>query len=110
MRDAAKCVDAADARSRAPRQSGEAKDRLVHTSIAGARQTQRLNTTAATHTRTRMTDAAAQYKKQDGIVSVSADGKTVAWKSASGALPPLSIAIADIGSMSTPRQGKLTSC
>ncbi|CAA9956489.1 RNA polymerase II transcription factor [Pyrenophora teres f. maculata] len=46
-----------------------------------------------------MTDAAAQYKKQDGIVSVSADGKTVAWKSASGALPPLSIAIADIGNL-----------
>lgn len=47
-----------------------------------------------------MTDAAAQYKKQDGTVSVSADGKTVAWKSASGALPPLSIAIADIASTS----------
>ena len=48
-----------------------------------------------------MADAAAQYKKQDGTVSVSADGKTVAWKSASGALPPLSIAIADIASRST---------
>jgi len=47
-----------------------------------------------------MADAAAQYKKQDGRVSVSADGKTVSWKPAGGALPPLSIAIADIGSMS----------
>ncbi|USP81733.1 General transcription and DNA repair factor IIH subunit tcf-29 [Curvularia clavata] len=46
-----------------------------------------------------MADAAAQYKKQDGIVSVSADGKTVAWKSATGALPPLSIAIADIANL-----------
>ncbi|CAO2655771.1 Nn.00g045740.m01.CDS01 [Neocucurbitaria sp. VM-36] len=46
-----------------------------------------------------MTDAAAQYKKQNGTVSVSADGKTVAWKSASGALPPLSIAIADIANL-----------
>lgn len=49
-----------------------------------------------------MADAAAQYKKQDGRVSVSADGKTVSWKSsaASNAHPPLSIAIADIGSTS----------
>ncbi|KNG44801.1 rna polymerase ii transcription factor [Stemphylium lycopersici] len=46
-----------------------------------------------------MADAAAQYKKQDGTVSISADGKTVAWKSASGALPPLSIAIADIANL-----------
>lgn len=47
---------------------------------------------------TSMTDAAAQYKKQDGTVAVSADGKSVAWKSANGALPPLAIAIADIAS------------
>ncbi|CAI9637062.1 rna polymerase ii transcription factor [Alternaria burnsii] len=48
-----------------------------------------------------MADAAAQYKKQDGRVSVSADGKTVSWKSsaASNAHPPLSIAIADIGNL-----------
>ncbi|KAJ6283186.1 hypothetical protein J3E71DRAFT_214748 [Bipolaris maydis] len=46
-----------------------------------------------------MADAAAQYKKQDGTVSVSADGKTVAWRSAGGALPPLSIAIADIANL-----------
>jgi transcription initiation factor TFIIH subunit 1 len=46
-----------------------------------------------------MSSAAAQYKKQDGTVSVSADGKTVSWKSAGGAVPPLSITIADIGSM-----------
>ena len=50
---------------------------------------------------TSMTDAAAQYKKQDGVVTVSADGKTVSWKSASGAAP-LSIAIADIGSRFLP--------
>ncbi|KAL6712194.1 RNA polymerase II transcription factor B subunit 1 [Coniothyrium glycines] len=46
-----------------------------------------------------MTTAAAQYKKQDGTVSVSADGKTVSWKSASGAPPALSIAIADIANL-----------
>jgi hypothetical protein len=51
---------------------------------------------------TTMADAAAQYKKQDGRVAVSADGQTVSFKSTSGALPPLSIAIADIGSMSLP--------
>ncbi len=45
-----------------------------------------------------MTDAAAQYKKQDGIVSVSADGKTVSWKPSSGVAAPLSIAIAHIAS------------
>jgi transcription initiation factor TFIIH subunit 1 len=54
-----------------------------------------------------MTDAAAQYKKQDGTVSVSADGKNVSWKSASGAIPPLSIAIADIGSMLNPGTNNL---
>jgi transcription initiation factor TFIIH subunit 1 len=48
---------------------------------------------------TSMSSAAAQYKKQDGTVTVSADGKTVSWKSASGAVPPLSIVIAEIGSM-----------
>lgn len=42
-------------------------------------------------------DAAAQYKKQDGTLSVSTDGKTVSWKAASGAAA-LSIATADIGS------------
>jgi len=67
-----------------------------------------LTTTAATPHSVRMADAAAQYKKQDGTVSVSADGKIVAWKSGSGALPPLSIAIADIGSMPTPRQRNMT--
>ncbi|KAH7083233.1 hypothetical protein BKA63DRAFT_404291 [Paraphoma chrysanthemicola] len=44
-----------------------------------------------------MSSAAAQYKKQDGTVTVSADGTTVSWKSVSGAAPPLSINIADIG-------------
>jgi transcription initiation factor TFIIH subunit 1 len=46
-----------------------------------------------------MSTTAAQYKKHDGAVSVSADGKTVSWKSASGAIPPLALTIADIGSM-----------
>jgi transcription initiation factor TFIIH subunit 1 len=46
-----------------------------------------------------MSTAAASYKKQDGTVSVSADGKTVSWKPTGGAVPPLSITIADIGSM-----------
>ncbi|KAF1936145.1 RNA polymerase II transcription factor [Clathrospora elynae] len=46
-----------------------------------------------------MTGAAAQYKKQDGTVSVSADGKTVSWKPASSALQPLAIAIEHIGNL-----------
>ncbi|KAH7350492.1 RNA polymerase II transcription factor-like protein [Pyrenochaeta sp. MPI-SDFR-AT-0127] len=46
-----------------------------------------------------MADAAAQYKKQDGTISVSADGKTVSWASASGALPALSIAISHIANL-----------
>lgn len=47
-----------------------------------------------------MSNAAAQYKKKDGTLSVSADGKTVSWESVGGVLPPLTIAIAEIGSMS----------
>jgi transcription initiation factor TFIIH subunit 1 len=54
-----------------------------------------------------MADAAASYKKQDGTVSVSADGKTVSWKSASGAVP-LSIATAAIGSMTLRRMWRST--
>ncbi|KAI4685835.1 uncharacterized protein J4E88_003672 [Alternaria novae-zelandiae] len=49
-----------------------------------------------------MADAAAQYKKDNGRVAVSADGKTVSWKSISGAAnapAPWSIAIADIGNL-----------
>ncbi|KAG9187394.1 hypothetical protein G6011_05265 [Alternaria panax] len=48
-----------------------------------------------------MADAAAQYKKQNGTVSVSSDGKTVSWKSSAttNAHPPLSLAIADIGNL-----------
>jgi len=54
-----------------------------------------------------MADALAQYKKDNGRVAVSADGKTVSWKSTSGAAnapAPWSIAIADIGSMSRPHE------
>ncbi|KAF2786813.1 hypothetical protein K505DRAFT_380013 [Melanomma pulvis-pyrius CBS 109.77] len=42
-----------------------------------------------------MSDAAAQYKKQDGTLSVSSDGRFVSWKSASGASPAVTIVIAD---------------
>jgi transcription initiation factor TFIIH subunit 1 len=42
-----------------------------------------------------MSSAAAQYKKKNGTLSVSADGKTVSWE---GEGPGLAIAIADIGS------------
>ncbi|KAF2706992.1 RNA polymerase II transcription factor-like protein [Pleomassaria siparia CBS 279.74] len=42
-----------------------------------------------------MSEAAAQYKKQDGMLSVSADGRTVSWTSKSGASSPVLIAIAD---------------
>lgn len=44
-----------------------------------------------------MSSAAAQYKKKNGTLSVSADGKTVSWE---GEGPGLAIAIADIGSKS----------
>ena len=47
-----------------------------------------------------MSSAAAQYKKKDGTLSVSADVKTVSWEAAGGVLAPLAIAIADIGSKS----------
>jgi transcription initiation factor TFIIH subunit 1 len=46
-----------------------------------------------------MSSAPALYKKQNGIVSVSTDGKTVSWKSRDPAVAPLSLTIADIGSM-----------
>ncbi|KAH6633114.1 hypothetical protein C7974DRAFT_334072 [Boeremia exigua] len=46
-----------------------------------------------------MSSAAAQYKKKDGILSVSADGKTVSWDAIGGLLPPLAIVIADIGNL-----------
>ncbi|KAF2739774.1 RNA polymerase II transcription factor [Polyplosphaeria fusca] len=43
-----------------------------------------------------MSEASAQYKKQDGKLLLSTDGKTVSWKSARDAGSSLSIAIADI--------------
>ncbi|KAF3006527.1 RNA polymerase II transcription factor B subunit 1 [Curvularia kusanoi] len=46
-----------------------------------------------------MSSAAAQYKKKDGTISVSGDGKTVSWEAAGGVLPSLAIAIADIGNL-----------
>lgn len=45
-----------------------------------------------------MSSAAAQYKKKDGTLFVSSDGKTVSWEAVGGLLPPLAIIIADIGS------------
>ena len=47
-----------------------------------------------------MSSAAAQYKKKDGTLSISRDGKTVSWEAVGGVLPPLAIAIADIQSKS----------
>ncbi|KZM28528.1 RNA polymerase II transcription factor B subunit 1 [Ascochyta rabiei] len=46
-----------------------------------------------------MSVAAALYKKKDGTLSVSPDGKTVSWEAVGGVLPPLAIAIADIGNL-----------
>ncbi|KAF2471860.1 RNA polymerase II transcription factor-like protein [Lindgomyces ingoldianus] len=43
-----------------------------------------------------MSEASAQYKKQDGKLSLSADGRTVSWKSNSGTLPPLAISVIEI--------------
>ena len=48
-----------------------------------------------------MSEAAAQYKKQDGALSISADGRTVSWRPASNASPPLTINIADTTSRPT---------
>ncbi|KAH9864240.1 hypothetical protein J1614_010174 [Plenodomus biglobosus] len=46
-----------------------------------------------------MSDAAAQYKKKDGTVAVSADGTTVSWTPLGAHAPALSIAIGDIGNL-----------
>jgi len=46
-----------------------------------------------------MPEAAAQFKKQDGKLAVSADGRAVSWKASSGG-SVLDIAVADISSMS----------
>ncbi|ORY13052.1 RNA polymerase II transcription factor-like protein [Clohesyomyces aquaticus] len=43
-----------------------------------------------------MSEASAQYKKQDGKISLHSDGQTVSWKSTSGALPPLMIYVGEI--------------
>jgi hypothetical protein len=48
-----------------------------------------------------MSEAAAQYKKQDGKISVSADGRIVSWRASSGNLA-VDVEIAAITSMSTP--------
>ncbi|CAI6323579.1 unnamed protein product [Periconia digitata] len=45
-----------------------------------------------------MAEAAAQYKKTDGKLRISQDGRTVAWTATSGN-PALEIAIADIGNL-----------
>jgi hypothetical protein len=49
-----------------------------------------------------MPEAAAQFKKQDGKLAVSADGRTVLWKANSGS-PALDIAVAEISSMFSQR-------
>lgn len=45
-----------------------------------------------------MSEAAAQFKKQDGKLAVSADGRTVSWKASSGS-PAVDIAVTEISSM-----------
>ena len=46
-----------------------------------------------------MSQAPAQYKKQDGIISLSEQGaRAVVWKSNSGALPAVTIPVTDITS------------
>lgn len=47
-----------------------------------------------------MSEAAAQYKKQDGKIAVSADGRTVSWKASSGNLA-VDVEVAAITSTST---------
>lgn len=46
-----------------------------------------------------MPEVAAQYKKQDGRLTVSEDGRTVTWRATSGT-PAVEIAVAEIGSVS----------
>jgi transcription initiation factor TFIIH subunit 1 len=46
-----------------------------------------------------MSEAAAQYKKKDGTVSVAADGRTVSWAPTSGAPLAVSIVLAELISM-----------
>lgn len=48
-----------------------------------------------------MSEAPAQYKKQDGILAISADGQLISWRSARGD-PQVDINIADISSMCSP--------
>jgi transcription initiation factor TFIIH subunit 1 len=49
-----------------------------------------------------MSEAAAQYKKQDGLLSLSAGGaKAVAWKPISGDAAPVTIPLPDITSTHT---------
>ena len=50
-----------------------------------------------TKLRVSMSEAAAQYKKTDGRLVVSQDGRSVSWTANSGN-PRLDIAVADIGS------------
>lgn len=45
-----------------------------------------------------MSEAAAQYKKQDGKLTVSADGRSVSWKANNGN-STVEIIVAEIGSM-----------
>jgi len=44
-----------------------------------------------------MSEAAAQYKKQDGRLAISADGRSVSWKANSGNLT-VDVAVAEITS------------
>jgi hypothetical protein len=46
-----------------------------------------------------MSEAAAQYKKKDGTVSVAVDGRTVSWTPTGGASPTVSIPLAELISM-----------
>ncbi|KAF2116392.1 RNA polymerase II transcription factor-like protein [Lophiotrema nucula] len=43
-----------------------------------------------------MSEASAQYKKQDGTLVISIDGRTVSWKHTEGKAPPVSIVISEI--------------
>ncbi|KAF2264663.1 RNA polymerase II transcription factor-like protein [Lojkania enalia] len=46
-----------------------------------------------------MSEASAQYRRQDGTLSLAPEGRTVSWQSSSGAIPGLTIAVSDISNL-----------
>ncbi|KAF2204526.1 hypothetical protein GQ43DRAFT_409336 [Delitschia confertaspora ATCC 74209] len=57
-----------------------------------------------------MSEAATSYKKKDGKLSLSLDGKIVSWKANDASLPPLSIDVSEVTNLQqTPESAKKVS-